>query len=135
MSILERATPSVVQHDAPTVEVAKPAFVPTRRDVLHRAADLIEEFGWCQGTGGMPFAPNTGASEEKHKGTYCFLGSIAQAVYDLKGERISYDAVEYLTGEWSDEASTDCWRWNDEPQRSYREVVARLREAAEASDA
>ena len=113
-----------------TLQPAKIETV-TRRDVLHRAADLIEEFGWCQGTGGMPFEPNTGLSEAKHKGAFCFLGSIAQAVYDLKGERISYDAVEYLGHDCFSDASTLCWQWNDAPGRSYREVVERLRCAAE----
>jgi hypothetical protein len=104
----------------------------TRRDVLHRAADLIEEFGWCQGTGGMPFSPNTGEREPKHNGEFCLLGSIAQAVYDLLRERISYDAVEYLYGEFRSEMSAACWKWNDAPERTYRDVVKRLREAAEA---
>lgn len=94
----------------------------TTADVLHRAADLLEEFDWCQGNLGR-------------NGAYCAMGAIGAVV----------DRANLSPGEWYvalDVASFGLpasgtkhplAHWNDEPGRTKAEVVARLREAAERS--
>lgn len=106
---------SVVQHDASTVEVAEPATV-TKKDVLHRAADLLGEFAWCQHEGGS-----------KEEGRFCAAGAIGAAARDLTGSYPEWDA-----GDWFGFATVqDLHEWNDTAGRTKAEVVARLREAAE----
>lgn len=99
-----------------SVEVTSPVVAPvTRREVLHRAADLLEEFGWGQGYYGS-----------KKEGWFCAIGAIDAAADDLGYPN-------------ADEATMPMYAWgsvtqfNDAPGRTKAEVVARLREAAEAS--
>jgi hypothetical protein len=100
----------------------------TTREVLHRAADLLEEFGWCQG---QLFS--------RGRRAYCVIGATARAAHDLGYEgdwtggygfvrdRVGADLLRAVSGGWF---SGD---WNDEPDRTKAEVVAKLREAAEAA--
>lgn len=91
----------------------------TRKDVLHRAADLLTEFGWCQGTYGS-----------KVEGAFCAEGAIFQAVLDLYGRGYILNATQWrrVFASLGDHLPN----WNDAPGRTRAEVVARLREAANA---
>lgn len=112
---------SVIEERTETV-----ALPVTRRDVLHRAADILEEWGWKQRASvwdGMT-----------HRAT-CLLGAVHLATIDLQGRGgRSYisplcDTSKALDGAFG--APQQAWRWNDEPGRTKAEVVALLREAAE----
>lgn len=115
MSAVERAVP-----------VETPAV--TEADVLRRAADLLEEFGWCQGALGMPH------NHCSDRGAYCFAGGIAGAARDLgfADGSTSYLLAAHVLGV-DMAAITDAVGWNDAPGRTMQEVVQRLREAAEAA--
>lgn len=114
---------SVIEAPSPTVTAPV-----TRRDVLHRAADLIEEWGWTTGIGGMPHV------HVYYNGVraYCLLGALAQAEVDFGLPYRDYSAGAVL-GATDDVSLDDLFRWNDSrsPRRGKRQVVARLREAAE----
>jgi hypothetical protein len=108
--------------------VVETTVVPvTRRDVLHRAADLLEEFGWCQHDYGS-----------YRRGAFCAVGAIAHAARDL-GDPVPADSKRCtFIGQYEDkyqdiiEADDGLLHyWNDAPGRTKAEVVARLREAAE----
>jgi hypothetical protein len=120
--------------------VEVPVIAPvTTREALHRAADLLEEFGWCQfhpakdddGWGCLPY--------DKEARSFCLTGSVERAIFDLTGHRMRYDGPypgikitmsrpDGYTGEpkFSPE-------WNNDPSRTKADVVAVLREAAEAT--
>ena len=103
--------------------VEAPQRVVTEADVLERAADLLEEFGWCQG--GTAFDANGVLTYAlaKNAVSFCAGGAIIRASVDLGlvGNG-SWDLVpRSLSGIPS---------WNDDPGRTKTEVVARLREAA-----
>lgn len=88
----------------------------TEADVLRRAADLLEEFGWCQGDYGS-----------KEAGAFCAVGACRQASSDLNFRRDEYGLM------WPESALEldNVPPWNDDPARTKEEVIARLREAAE----
>lgn len=114
---------------APEAPVATP---PTKRDVLHRAADLIEEFEHCKGD----FARNSrGHGVWWHSSdvvAFCALGAIHRAHDDF-----GFDPDESIFAYSRPLARLvpegHIKDWNDAPGRTRAEVVARLREAAEAS--
>lgn len=98
----------------------------TVSEVLDRAADLLGEWGWCQG----------GARKGD---SFCALGAIWFAAsgappvgvtLPYTGERSLYlagrDAFGRVTG-------GNLGSWNDEPGRTKKQVVVKLREAAELS--
>lgn len=109
----------------------------TVREVLHRAADLLEEWGWHQGDLGL-------GDDGCQRGPMCILGALARA-------RLDYGHVPPIlsddeSGFWHDGAydwaaglmggrNHDLYSWNDsrDPDTGKAEVVAKLREAAEAS--
>ena len=101
---------------------------PTKRDVLHRAADLLEEFGWCQGALtnlGIGISPREAGVDR-----FCLSGAIGRAVYDLlgfsEGSAIAWARILHDLG------GIEAVSWNDAPGRTKEEVVTKLREAAEA---
>lgn len=110
----------------------------TRREVLHRAADLLEEFGHCKG---LYAKDNLGHSVDpcdSDATAFCIAGALGRALVDLgharrdvgkAGTRLLYDIP------WGRDSSSDVARmdWNDAPERTRAEVVTRLREAAEAA--
>lgn len=119
MSIIEREHATTV---TPAV---------TTRDVLHRAANLIEEFGWTRGIRGMPH-------QAGHEQTYCILGSVCRAAYDFglaRPELVNeYDLGGAFLPEPPSHPNGALWYfWNDEPGRTKEDVVAKLREAAESA--
>lgn len=115
MSVIEQRQQREVT--APQSPVAEPVTVA---DVLTRAADLLGEFGWTQqGVG------------SKAEGEMCMIGACVEAAKDLgrNGWSIALDNVGVgRTGE-------SIGGWNDAPGRTKAEVVAKLREAAEAARA
>ena len=97
----------------------------TERDVLHRAADLLEsgEWGWCQG-----FVRNGD--------NLCALGAIAVAAGDVLTPRLERFSLKHSDLSWSarelfvvHNEGGACW--NDAPGRTREEVIAALRKAAE----
>ncbi len=90
-------------------------------ELLWKAADIIVEKGWCQGT----------ASNKE--GNVCAIGALTWATYELFGpgglaEDCKYylPAVNRLCMKIND-SSIPCW--NDAPGRTKQEVVAALRSA------
>lgn len=112
------------QHRTQADVVAPPREV-TAADVLGRAADLLEEFGWCQGAYGS-----------KTYGAFCAMGATMSAARDLgcfadegRQREMFHEALANL------DAATfgNTGRWNDVPGRTAGEVVAKLRQAAKAA--
>lgn len=108
----------------------------TDSDVLTRAADLLEEFGWRQH--GL-FNPGSFPSDESCRDAtqFCAVGAIVRARRDLglpasdwsyTDPNGHYNLANRCFGEhiegWTLAA------WNDAPGRTKEEVVAKLREAA-----
>lgn len=89
------------------------------RTILRRAADLIEQRGWCQ------------HRLQDSQGRLCFNGGIMAAIgmtnfvnaKPLIGLPASEFAFERLGGEPA--------YWNNAPERTKEEVVAKLRELAD----
>lgn len=111
---------TVVEHERVTVETEREASV---RDVLHRAADILGEWGWCQG------AAQRGDS-------FCALGAIFFAATGQKPASVSLDRAEETPLYWRARAAFSqvapaLARWNDQPHVTKEKVVAKLREAAE----
>jgi len=106
--------------DGPRTKPLAPVEV-NASDVLHRAADLLEEFGWCQNDEGS-----------NKQGQMCILGSVSEAARDLGVD-------EHVADSWVYRAFEDLVpeglvaRWNDRPCRTKAEVVAKLHEAAEVA--
>lgn len=105
---------------APVVEVGA-------IDVLLRAADLLEEFGWCQGKLGG-----------KADGEMCLMGALMEAGNDL-GTAYTIDrtqprlvavGVPCGPGSGGETGIAAQAEWNDAPERTKTEVVGKLREAA-----
>ena len=109
-------------------------------EVLERAADLIEPDGrWTRGA----FSRNADGSADlddealaaSEPVCWCGLGAIAQTlrVDSLKG-RLWSRLDTGLTGQayrlLNEVVGTDFPDWNDAPERTQAEVVAKLREAA-----
>lgn len=101
----------------------------TTADVLNRAADLLEEFGWCQQAEARNYKGVGGDALDPDVARFCIYGALRRAGIDLGAPR-------YFG--W------DCWDamglegapgpWNDEPGRTKAEVVAALRSAAEKAN-
>lgn len=113
MSIIERERAEEVTREA------------TEADVLERAADLIEETGWCQfsyrGSGSLDIIPKRRFELAEE---YCVTGAIFQAAYDAgTGAIPARDVLSDFLGQGATS-------WNDAPERTKAEVVAKLREAA-----
>lgn len=109
--------------------IEKPVQAPpvTKRDVLLRAADLLEEIGWCQGVAAKDENGEVVDMSEfsfTRCVAYCHNGAIAQAILDFGLTFGDMEIGEY----WSAENV----RFNDEQGRTKEEVVARLRAEANA---
>lgn len=101
-------------------------------DVLERAADLIEPEGaWTQGSfartvTGFPVGFDTPAAK-----CFCTRGAIMRVqnrgVYDSPAETFFSNKVTRSTDGY---VALRLVNWNDAPERTQSEVVAKLREAA-----
>lgn len=111
-----------------TEHQAKPVAEPvTERDILHRAADLLEEFGWTQG----PYAADAEGHEvEPEDGSarcFCLVGSIRRAASDFAHPFVDpRDAHLYALTHVGQGGA-----WNESDGRTKAEVIAVLRAAAE----
>lgn len=87
--------------------------------ILHRAADLIEQRGWCQN------------SLQDFKGRMCSIGAIQMAESNAK---MTTQAAVKLSN-YIQKMNIDRWglvaNWNDAKGRSKEEVVATIRAAAD----
>lgn len=94
----------------------------TEADVLRRAADLLEEFGWCQRRWGS-----------KAQGEMCATGAIREALAEYgfsKDDLKPIVTVARLLG-----PPYSIISWHDTPGRTKAEVTAALRQAAERVEA
>lgn len=123
-----------------TVTILEPTVAPavTEADVLRRAADLLEEFGWCQGDYAKPangLGP-AGLSDpcDQTVQAFCMAGAYYRAACDL-GRSVTHpgDCEKQLRHLVPDQWRGSISLWNDESTRTKAEVVQRLREAAEAA--
>jgi hypothetical protein len=96
-------------------------------EVLERAADLLEEpDAWTQGVYARDH--NNRQTDDRDKAEcFCALGAINYAAgrHDL-----SWDAREQQRVFEEISGIDDVPTWNDDPERTQSEVVAKLREAA-----
>ena len=109
--------------DAPEVPTEREV---TKRDVLHRAADLLEEFGWCQFSFGQTENGDPALAGGREAVRFCALGAMGRACRDLGldyGDRCKFYGSRGVG--WM--------RFNDTYGRTAQEVVAALREEAERS--
>jgi hypothetical protein len=89
----------------------------TPSQVLRKAAEVIEEFGWIQGEYG-------GADEG-----YCVDGAIQCAAHGAYDRFLARSLLcGYLRASWLP-------LWNDAPERTKDQVIAALRAAAERPEA
>ncbi len=89
----------------------------TTAEVLDRAADYIEQHGWCQG-------------EFSKNGAVCVSGAISRVlgVEFYRADNRVYDAKNAFARHLKSD-DPPCV-WNDEDGRTQEEVIATLREAA-----
>jgi len=80
------------------------------KDILLRAAEILEERGWCQG-------------HYRHGGAFCAMGAIKEAA-PLNSEAMN--ALDALSRRVEPHVAA----WNDHPSRTASEVIAKLREVA-----
>lgn len=106
---------SIVERERVETEVAP----VTTKDVLHRAADLLEEFGWQQG--------GYGSYEE---GSFCVVGAVLEAARSL-GRNPWAEEARLYDGPIRDLLPTSVVSWNDANNRTSSEAVTFLRSAAE----
>lgn len=102
----------------------------TTADVLHRAADVIEEWGWAQGTHARRTDGSPCGWDSVTAASFCALGAIHKALDDLGlvGEDRNFvRCAGWLAGCVPDFNIKD---WNDDLGRTQAEVVATLRAAA-----
>lgn len=87
-------------------------------DILRRAADIIEENGWIQGT-----------LVDDETGAVCAIGAIQQACRQI--DTPTYWSARNALGQYVDDGVSI---WNDDEDRTKEEVLAALREAAAQHD-
>lgn len=104
----------------------------TTADVLERAADLLEEFGFCQEHPAEAQDGTCRCVDELDVHRFCMWGAMLRAEVDygltdaLRGPTVSAPPVAAILGiEWI--------KWAIEPGRTKSEVVSLLRQAAERS--
>lgn len=115
---------SIVERERVETEVAP----VTTKEVLHRAADLLEEFEWCQADIGRDADGRKIYAyqfSERRPQAFCAVGAICQAAIDL-----GLNYRDFYNQYHSDDSG---WpMWNDANGRTKAEVVTRLRDAANA---
>lgn len=101
-------------------------------DVLDAAADLLSKPGaWTQGAyardadGNDLVSNDDGVVVPLQAVCFCLYGAVAY----VEGETIS----ESKAGQFLEGLNVSAIEWNDDPERTQDEVVAKLREAAQAS--
>src|SRR4051812_6319473 len=103
----------------------------TVAEVLERAADLIEPEGaWTQGVWARD-ASGAGDPDVGQEVCFCAFG----AIYKSCGYRFGEVGLAALTAVGDEVDGFRIQEWNDAPNRTQAEVVAKLREAAAISRA
>lgn len=89
--------------------------------VLHRAADLLEERGWCQHT-----------TRDDTDGRICAVTAVSDAALEFSADPREAVAavVRHVCAPGDSRVRGALARWNDAPGRSRREVTDALRGAA-----
>lgn len=109
---------------------------------LNRVADILE-VGWCRGTGAMDAAGMKVHVADDSACRWCLTGAVDKAGCELihasgtdqclrnKAVKVIADVIYERDGPryWPNPL-TDCWRWNDRPERTQAEVVSLVRETA-----
>lgn len=102
------------------------------REVLLRAADLIESKGWCKDFSALDADLNEVDPWSDSACVFCAVGAIesvaANGYADFDGLTLSNGAIDRLSRALG---ARNVIRWNDEDGRTQEEVVAALRKAAE----
>lgn len=99
----------------------------TVSEILFAAAELIEPEGaWTQGTVARNALGEDVEGDAPDAVCFCLIGAIGKATdHHYDAAKPVYELLETLVGDgWID-------LWNDAPERTQAEVVAKLREAAE----
>ena len=86
--------------------------------LLLKAADLIEEHGWCQ------------VSAVDERGRICMLQAMGRAEVELFGPDGSRSVSLVSDEKIADAVGWPIYRWNDAAGRTQEEVVAKLRAVA-----
>lgn len=109
-------------------EPATTERVVTDEEIRRRAADLLEEFGWCQGAFARDPSGSPYFARDKEAVAFCARGALIRAGLALG-----------LASNWADLAQAQITEqisaaifcrldeWNDDPGRTKAEVVALLR--------
>lgn len=97
----------------------------TTREVLHRAADLLEEFGWCQDALARDDEGNESEGNldlaQPNWTSFCAIGAASRAALDLGTKGcLGVTALPF-----------EIIAFNNAPGRTREEVVARIRELAD----
>ena len=117
----------VIEAPQQTPPIEAPA--PTKRDVLHRAADLLEEFGWCRFNFGSNAEGDALASDDPRADRFCLLGALSRACLDLG---LSYaDRSRFYPELSAVIGDRHPMMFNDSVAKDKNEVVAVLRKAAD----
>lgn len=87
-------------------------------EVLDRAADVLEEDGWCQ------------YSMHDELGRYCALGAIKAVTPDPDAFAERGYATRALRDYLSPTRPFQISKWNDNPDRTKEEVIDALQQAA-----
>lgn len=110
----------------------------TMEDVFTRAADLLEEFGWCQGAAvrdengermansGLGSQPGDCLMSER-AASFCLWGAIGRAAMELGVTNTSYDTPGWVAIIDGGFGLTYSAQWNDNEGRIKAEVTAALR--------
>lgn len=101
----------------------------TISEILFAAADLIEPEGkWTQGCSARNAEGNSASATRPDAVCWCAVGAIwcAAESHTSKLADAATDELEQVLG-----GLIAVGKWNDAPERTQAEVVAKLREAAE----
>lgn len=105
--------------------------------VLRRAAALIDDLGWCQRTNAQAANGKTVLSDDPDAARWCAYGAIRRvAAGPESSPRAVVEACHVLAQFIDPEATStaDITTWNDDDARTKAEVVAALRDAANAAE-
>lgn len=111
--------------------------VATDADVLERAADLLEEFGWCRWAGARAEDGQRCWPQDHRAQAFCLAGAITRAAHDFGRPTrrvLAEPHPDYILA-WELMDDNNCHAWNDRGAAGKHEVVARLRSRAERARA
>lgn len=100
-----------------------------QQDVLRKAAELIEKFGWTQGTLARAEMGNPCGELSPFATCFCAIGAVRRATHLVAGS--SREVFHRAIGLFCDAVETNnVPRWNDTAGRTKEEVIDALRRAA-----